>query len=131
MISKALITLLKASNDVTTRTGTRIHPIIDIPEASADELAAIYYHVKMFPENSKQGPVANNHTVTLLTIASGYEKSLELALAARDALEMQIGEFKNITFRLPRCQSIEDEYEFTPVNMYGHKIIFEIRTAYY
>lgn len=131
MISKALITLLKASTDVTTRTGNRMHPIIDIPEASDDKLAAIYYHVQMYPEHVKNGPVANNHTVTLLTIASGYEKSMELALSVRDAIEMKVGEFKNVTFRLPRCKSIEDEYEFTPVNMYGHKIIFEIRTAYY
>jgi len=131
MISKALINILLANDTLTALIDDRITPIIDIPETSADQLASIYYYVQMFPEHSKQVPVAQNHTVTFLTIAAGYEKSMEIALALRNALEMQIGEFKNIQFRITRCKSIEDEYEFTPVNMYGHKIIFEIRTAWY
>jgi len=131
MISKALIKLLTDDTELTAVIGTRIAPIIDIPGESSDLLASIYYSVQMFPEHAKNGPVANNHVVTFLTIAKGYEKSWDIALKLRDALEMQTGEFKNITFRLPRCKSIEDEYEFTPVNMYGHKITFNIRTAYY
>lgn len=131
MISKALINILTADTDLTAIIGTRISPIIDIPEQSADLLSAIYYSVQMFPETAKNGPVANNHVVTFLTIAKGYETSWNIALKLRDALEMKTGEFKNITFRLPRCKSIEDEYEFTPINMYGHKITFNIRTAYY
>lgn len=131
MISKALINILLANDTLTALIDDRITPIIDIPETSTDQLAAIYYYVQMYPEHCKQGPVAQNHTVTFLTIAAGYEKSWEIALTLRDALERKIGEFKNITFRIDRCKSIEDEYEFTPVNMYGHKLTFEIRTAYY
>lgn len=130
MISKALIDILTDDTALTAIVGTRISPIIDIPDA-VPKLAAIYYSVQMFSEGVKNGPVSNNHTVTFLTIASGYETSWNIALKLRDALQFKEGTFKNVNFRLNRCESIEDEYEFTPVNMYGHKIVFKIRTAYY
>ena len=135
MISKALIEILTDDTDeadaLAALVSDRIYPIIDIPESSADQLSAIYYSVQMYPEGAKNGPVANNHTVTFLVIASGYEKSWDIALKLRDALQFKTGTFKNVTFRLNRPKLIEDEYEFTPVNMYGQKLIFEIRTAYY
>lgn len=134
MISKALINILSGTTTEATAlkalVSDRIYPIMDIPD-TATKLAAIYYSVQMYPENSKNGPVAQNHTVTFLVIASGYEASWAIALKLRDALQMQVGTFKSIKFRIDRPLSIEDEYEFTPVNMYGQKLTFKIRTAYY
>jgi len=135
MISKAIIDILTGATTEATALAAivddRIYPIIDIPEQSETQLAAIYYSVVMYPVHTKNGPVAQDHILTFLTIAKGYEKSWTIALALRNALERQRGTFKNIEFRIDRVKSIEDEYEFTPVNMYGHKLIFNIRTAYY
>jgi len=137
MLSKALIAILSADTDkadaLAAIVGDRIYPIVDLPEVPEDAaLAAIYYNVQMYPESTKLGPVANNHTVTFLTVADGYEKAWEIALKLRDALQLQRGTFKNVEFRLPRPESIEDEYsELVPLSMYGVKEIFKIRTAYY
>jgi len=130
MLSKALINILAANATLTAAVSDRIYPIIDIPDA-APKLSAIYYSVQMFPEGVKNGPVSNNHIVTFLIIASGYETSWSIAIKLRDALQFKEGTFKTVNFRLNRCESIEDEYEFTPINMYGQKIVFKIRTAYY
>lgn len=136
MISKAIIQIMTGTSPEAIAfkalVSDRIYPIIDIPEESADKLSSIYYSVKMQPYSQvKNGPVANDHTVTFLTVAKGYEQSWQIALALRDALQMKKGQFKGIDFRIDRCTSIEDEYEFTPVNMYSHRIVFQIRTAYY
>jgi len=131
MIAKALVEILMNNPQITGEIADRLYPIIDIPEISSEELTAIYYSVIMRPVMTKNGPIANDHIVTVLTIASSYQKNWEISLKVRDALQFKQGTFKNVNFRLPECSEIADEYELTPGNMYGQKLTFNIRTAYY
>lgn len=132
MIAKGIITILLSDQALGAIVGNRIAPIIDVPEIDpGTKLSAIYYSISMYPEMVKNGGVAVNHTITLLTVTSSYLDSWNLSLALRNALEMKRGTFSDIQFNFGRCLSIEDEYEFTPGNMYGQKLTYKIRTAYY
>lgn len=132
MIAPSIITILKANTALVAKVSNRIYPIIEVPEvAEGSKLSAIYFSVAMFPESVKNARVGVNHTVTFLTVASTYLESWELSLALRAALDSQGGIIGAINYRFDRCTSIEDEYEFTPYNMYGQKVIFNIRTTYY
>lgn len=132
MIAKALVNILMTDAAVTSEINDRLYPIIDIPEISENEkLAATYYYVKMNTVHAKNGPSANDHEIMILAVASSYQKCWEIALKIRDALLYKTGTFKDVEVRFPRNYEIADDYEFTPINMYGVKIAFNIRTAYY
>lgn len=118
--------------DVTAEISDRLYPVIDIPEISENEtLTATYYYVKMNTVHAKNGPCANDHEIMVLVTAAGYEKAWGIALKIRDALLYKTGTFKDVEVRFPRNYEIADDYEFTPINMYGVKLAFNIRTAYY
>lgn len=131
MIAKALANILLANETVAAIVNGNIYPIIDIPEESNEKLSAIYYSVVMSTEYTKNGPAANNHIVKFLTIADTYLGSWELALAVRDALLGMKATVKDVEFTLSRFPEIADEYEFTPINMYGQQLTWNIRTTYY
>jgi len=132
MLAPALITILAADTALTAAIEDRIYPIIDIPEVPVNAtLSAIYYSVGMFPEDIKTGQAAANHTVSILVVTNGYLSSWQLSLKLRKALEKKTGLISGIIITSNRCQSIVDEYEFTPQGMYGQKLTFQIRTAPY
>jgi len=131
MIGELINTIIKADTvgHLATVTPKSVKPMVDYLNTKTKQtLPAIYYTVRLVPEQNKNGNGNFKFQFTLITFCNRYTEAWELANALNqtfiDYRRHTVAGFKVIEIE---CLSITDDYEFQ-YESYGHRLEFSIQT---
>lgn len=123
LINKAVYGILSGSTELATIVGTKIFPIV--ANESTSFPFVVYKRISVEPSYSKDGPVEDLNTITIIAVSDNYSQGIDIAEIIRTELENKTGTFNEVKIIDSKVDNIDEDYI---ENTFIQSVTFKIRT---